>query len=136
MINYWAVLVSAVAAMVIGSIWWGPLFGKYWIKENGLDKLSPDQQEKMKKGMGMLYVQQFILSIIQGLVIAHLLNVLGRTGAMEGAKFGVVFWLGFMFPVHYGAKLWGNKSFKFVFLTTLSSLLTLVVAGLIIGGWR
>ncbi len=136
MINFWAVLASAVAAMVIGSIWWGPLFGKFWIKENGLDKLSPSEQEKMKKGMGLLYVQQLILSLIQGVVLAHLLNVLGKAGAAEGIKFGIVFWLGFMFPIHYGAKLWGNKSFKFVLLTTLSSLITLMVAGAIIGGWR
>ena len=28
--------------------------------ENSLDKVSPEQQVAMKKGMGMLYAQQFV----------------------------------------------------------------------------
>ena len=34
-VNYWAVFVSAIASMVIGSIWYGPLFGKMFIREMG-----------------------------------------------------------------------------------------------------
>lgn len=34
-INYWAVLVSAFCAFFIGWIWYGPLFGKLWMKLNG-----------------------------------------------------------------------------------------------------
>ena len=30
-INYWAVLVSAIASMAIGSLWYGPLFGKQFM---------------------------------------------------------------------------------------------------------
>ena len=34
-INWLAVLVSVIANMVIGAIWYGPLLGKPWMKELG-----------------------------------------------------------------------------------------------------
>ena len=29
-INWWAVLVAGVVYMVVGMVWYGPLFGKLW----------------------------------------------------------------------------------------------------------
>ena len=34
-INFWAVLVSAIASLVVGSIWYGPLFGKMFMMGHG-----------------------------------------------------------------------------------------------------
>jgi len=135
MINYWAVLAAAVLAIVIGSIWWGPLFGKMWMRENGLDKLSPGEQDKMQKGMGMLYAQQAILSLLQAWVLAYTLNKLGSSGAVEGMKFAAIFWIGFNLPIQYGTILWGNKKFKFVSAVLASSFITMITMGAIVGAW-
>jgi len=135
MINYWAVLVSAIAAMVIGSIWWGPLFGKMWMQENGFNNMSPEQKAAMKKSMNGMYFQQLILSLIQAAVLACVLNKLGRTGAGEGIKYAALLWLGFLLPTQYGDKLWSNKKLKLVVASLAASLLTLVVMGAIIGAW-
>ena len=35
-INYLAVLVAGFIPMILGSIWYGPLFGKKWIELMGL----------------------------------------------------------------------------------------------------
>jgi hypothetical protein len=48
-VNFWAVLASAVASMVIGSIWYGPLFGKMFMQAMGMDQWSPEKREAMKK---------------------------------------------------------------------------------------
>ena len=63
-VNCWAVLVSAIASMVIGSIWYGPLFGKQFLKAMGMDQWSPEKQAEMKKAMTMTYVWQFIASLV------------------------------------------------------------------------
>ena len=46
-VNYLAVLVSAIAMIVLGFIWYGPLFGKIWTKEMGWTKA--DMEEAKKK---------------------------------------------------------------------------------------
>jgi len=40
---------------LVGVVVWENVEG-----ENSLDKVSPEQQVAMKKGMGMLYAQQFV----------------------------------------------------------------------------
>jgi hypothetical protein len=135
MINYWAVLVSAVAAMVIGAIWWGRLFGKMWNKENGFDKLSSAEKEALTKSMNSSYAQQFILSLVQGGVLAYVLKEVGSYGIGSALKYAAIVWLGFIMPIHYGNKLWGNKKLGFIVATLGSSLLTILIAALIIGAW-
>ena len=46
-INFWAVLVAALSSFVIGSLWYGPLFGKTWMKLNGLT------DENLKEGLSI-----------------------------------------------------------------------------------
>src|SRR5690242_11999875 len=107
-VNYLAVLVSAIAAMVIGAVWWGPLFGKMWMKENGFDQMGEDQKSAMKSMMTSSYIQQFILSLIQAWVLAGTFGMLGTEGAAVGIKVAVMLWLGFMLPIQYGNKIWGG----------------------------
>jgi hypothetical protein len=135
MINYWAVLLSAIAAMVIGSIWWGPLFGKMWMEANHFNDMSAEQKEKMKKSMNLSYFQQFVLSLITGWVLAHILAELGYHGIGRGMGTAAILWLGFVFPLQYGETLWSGKKMKVVAASLGASLLTMLVAGLIIGGW-
>lgn len=35
-VNYLAILVAAVLSMVLGFLWYGPLFGKEWTKLMGV----------------------------------------------------------------------------------------------------
>ena len=49
-INYLAVLVAAIASIVLGFVWYGPLFGKTWTQLMGFDKKKMDDMKK--KGMG------------------------------------------------------------------------------------
>ena len=45
-LNYWAVLVSAVASMTIGALWYSPiLFGKIWMNLMKIDLKSMDKME-------------------------------------------------------------------------------------------
>ena len=45
-VNRRAILVAAIVALIIGSIWYGPLFGNAWMK---LMKFDPKEVAKMKK---------------------------------------------------------------------------------------
>ena len=112
-VNVWAVLVSAVASMIVGSIWYGPLFGKPFMRAMGMDTWTKEKQDEMKKGMALTFLWQFISSIVMFSVLAWILgvmNLLSLTGGLCGA---VLLWIGFVVPVQFGEQLWGGKMILF-----------------------
>lgn len=134
-VNYWAVLVSAIASMIIGSIWFGPLFGKMFMKEMGMDAWSKEKQEKMKKSMGLSYVAQFIASFVMFYVLAGLVGGFGHMTLGGGAMTGAVLWIGFVVPLALGDLIWGGNK-KLFWLKVGHMLVTLLAAGAIIGAWN
>ena len=134
-VNIWAVLASAVASMVIGSIWYGPLFGKQFMHAMGMDTWSPEKQAEMKKGMAMTYLWQFVASVVMFYVFAWLMGVLGAVDLMAGVQAAFWVWLGFVVPVKFADSLWGGKMVMF-WLGAGNMLLTLLAAGIIIGVWH
>ena len=56
-INYWAVLGAAVAMMVIGALWYGPIFGRVWMKLMGYDRQSmKDMKLKPPAAMSLMFL--------------------------------------------------------------------------------
>ena len=134
-VNFWAVLVSAVASMVIGSIWYGPLFQKPFSKAMGMDNMTEEQRQAMKKTMMPAYIKQFVASVLMFYVFAWLLGALGATTPMNGIQVAFWVWLGFIVPVKFGDALWGGKMMLF-WLGIGNMLLTLAAAGAIIGAMK
>lgn len=134
-VNYLAVLVSAIASMVVGSIWYGPLFGKKFMQEMGMDMWTPAQQEEMKKKMGVTYVVQFCASLVMFYVLAGLIVGFGHMTLGGGVITALIVWIGFVVPLKLGDALWGGKMSLF-WLHIGNMLVTLVVAGAILGVWR
>ena len=133
-VNYMAVLAAAVASMVIGSIWYGPLFGKKFMAAMGMDKWTPEHQAEMKKKMWMSYVGQFAASLVMFYVLAGIIVGFEQFGAAKGAMSGLVMWFGFVLPLKIGDVAWGGNKTLF-WLESLNMLLTLLAAGAILGAW-
>ena len=131
-VNCWAVLASAVASMVIGSVWYGPLFGKMFISAKGMDKKSPEEMVAMKKGMVWNYVGQFVASLLMFYVLAYLMGALNLVSAMGGVQAAFWVWIGFVVPLLFGEAIWGGKMVLF-WLNVSEMLLNLLAAGAIIG---
>lgn len=51
-INYLAILVGVIANVILGFLWYGPLFGKAWAKEM---KMPPDFRSIMAMGLFMIF---------------------------------------------------------------------------------
>ncbi|HEY5220678.1 MAG TPA: DUF1761 domain-containing protein [Candidatus Paceibacterota bacterium] len=134
-INYWAVLASAVASMIVGGLWYGPLFGKTFISAHGWDKRSKEEQNAMKKGMAWNYLWQFIASVVMFSVLNIMIVSTGSLGIMGAIHIALLLWLGFVVTLAFGNTLWGGKMI-FFWLSIGNMFLTLVIAGAIIGGWR
>ncbi len=138
-LNYWAILVSAFAAMVIGGTWYGPLFGKTWAKLVGISEAQLGEMKK--KGMAKSYILNFVGYLVMAYVLSYF--VLGwATSQPEtnpvsiGLQTGFWLWLGLIATSSMGMVLWEGKSWKLWFLNNGYSLIKLLAIGAILGAWR
>lgn len=136
-INYFAVLVAAVASMVLGGLWYGPLFGKQWIALAGVNPMNmPGGKAAARKG----YVIGFLGSLVMAYTLAHALvfasAYLNAGGVSAGLMAGFWNWLGFIAPVLLGAVLWEGKSWKLWTLNAAYYLVSLSLMGMILALWQ
>jgi hypothetical protein len=131
-INFVAVLISAIVSMIIGWVWYGPLFGKKFKDAMGWSNHSPEEVARMKKSMTKSYVLQFIGSLVMFFVMSWYVNTSvnrGIVGAL-GNAFGL--WLGFVVPLSLSNTLWGGK-WSLFWMNIGCMLVTFLAAGVIMG---
>lgn len=139
-INYVAVLVCGIAAMVVGFIWHGPLFGKMYMKDvMGADSMTPEQKEAMKKNMWGMYLVQFILALITaGVLDYHIIN--WGNLSTSALTIALCTWFGFIMTTTAGAALWSGKpkasAWKMFIISAGGQLVTFIVFGVIFSMWR
>ena len=137
--NYIAIVVCAVLSMVIGSIWYGPLFGKKWMELMEIDMTKMDEEEKKEcmKGMWKLYAGQFVLSLFQIFVLAWYVDMF--RGMASGAHIAFSLFIAFVMPTVAGACMWGEKNTKTAwtkfFISSGAQLISLLVFGYILSVW-
>lgn len=136
-INYLAIIVGAVLSMVIGALWYGPLFGKKWLEIIGATDKDLEARKKMQKTAGPLYVVQFVLTLFQVLVLAHLIADTTKVGGLERSLW---IWAAFVMPTLAGAVMWTNETGKMKrarFLIQGGYQLTIfIVFGLLLQFWK
>ena len=137
-VNYFAVVLAAIAAMIIGYLWYGPLFGKVWMQLSG-KSMDMMNDPAMKKIAMRGYAIQFVGSLLMAFVLSHALifagTYLNTSGISAGLQTGFWNWLGFVAPVTIGTVLWDGKPWKLWFINSGFYLVTLIVMGLILALW-
>ena len=137
-LNYLAIFVCGIVAMVVGSLWYGPLFGKMWMSMMGItpEKMAAGKKSDMTKS----YVMMFIGSLVMAFVLAHSLVFASTYMKVEGMNAGLMSgfwsWLGFIAPVTMGSVLWEGKSWKLWCLNNAYQLVTLLLMGVILASWK
>lgn len=122
-INYVAVLVAAIAAFVLGALWYSPLlFMKAWVKAGNIDMnkkggLSP----AVAMGIG------FIIQLLTAYVLAHFLVLVDADSIKGALKPTFWIWLGFTATTQFGSVLWEMKSLKYFAINASHTLLSMLV---------
>lgn len=70
---WWVVV--AIISQVVGAFWYGPLFGKTFMKEN--DRTEADMKDPQMKPMRMMIFQEFISRLVFFLGLALLVRFVG-----------------------------------------------------------
>ncbi len=134
-INILAVVISAVAAQVLGFLWYGPFLGKVWSQEMGWPAMTPEIMKEKQKEAVPGYIANIVFALITSYVFAHVLAAFESTSIVSSLTGVFWMWLGFVLPVHAGKKFWMGKSWKLVWIDSLYSLVSLVVTGIILQVW-
>jgi hypothetical protein len=129
-VNYLAVLVAAVAAFVLGWLWYSPLlFFKPWMRLRGLD---PEAALKNAKMPGGKLVIEFARCFVLAFVIARLMHLLGVTSWLIAIHSGFMLWIGFPLILLTGSVLWDNVPWKVAAIHAGDWLVKLLVIPLIV----
>jgi hypothetical protein len=115
--DWLAIAIAFVAYFLVSFLWWGPLFGKKWAAEMGMDM---NERPSMTLPLILQAVGTFLLAYVLWHVM-HAFTVVGdhqmSGGLMRGdldwgpAMLGAFFtWLGFFVPVQLGRIAWEKAS--------------------------
>ncbi|WGK65964.1 DUF1761 domain-containing protein [Croceiramulus getboli] len=139
-INWLALVAAAFSTIFIGFFWYGPLFGKAWMRETGIT------EEQAKKSNMILLLG---LSVVFGFFIAIQLWGLVFTGGAPGHEHGLDPYVTFKHGAFHGAllalfvvlpvlgtiALYEQKSWRYVAINVGYWLVTFSVMGGIINAW-
>ncbi|WP_460220400.1 DUF1761 domain-containing protein [Psychroserpens sp. MEBiC05023] len=158
-INPIAIPVAAVAALVIGAIWYNPkVFGNVWMRASGMT------EEKMKSGnMAVIFGLSLLFAALLAVLLMQFTNhqwgALGMVGGdpevakptfnafMEdygtafrtykhGALHGTIFGVFGALPIIGTIALFERKGAKYIFVNSGYWIVTLAVMGAILCGWQ
>ncbi len=133
-VNYLAVLVCGISAMLIGSFWYGPVFGKIWMELSGIK--TKDIKTAKKEGMAWRYLLNFISALVMAYILAHFLYYTNAKTILDAITAAFWLWLGFIATVSLGSVLWEGKSFKLYFLNNAYSVVSIFVMAMILVSWK
>jgi hypothetical protein len=126
-INIWAVLVAAVSSFVLGGLWYGPLFGKAWAREAGVDLQKAGHPAKVFGGA-------FVFSLLAAYVFAMFLGPAPALKFALGAGAAAGFcWVAASFGINY---LFANRSMKLWLIDGGYHTLQFTLFGLVLGLWH
>lgn len=130
-VNFWAILVAALANMAIGFFWYSPkVFGDQWAEEALHKKI-----EECKCSVWHI-VGAFIIALIMAWVISLIVHWMHIMNVAQGAALGFFFWLGFIATTHLSGVIWGSTPLKVYIINVCYWLLSLIVVTGILSVWQ
>lgn len=141
-LNGLAIAAAAASSIVIGFVWYGPLFGSAWMKEMGVAPDFKPDPALLKRPMLLMIAGAFLTAV----VLACSIEIGRLSQAWQGgsdappAIFGLgvalFAWAGFYLPLLLGGVAWENRSWKWFGINAGYHLVALLAAAMILAHWR
>lgn len=128
-INYWAVVVAAVAAFVMSSLYYSPLlFGGLWRSVDPAAAATAPSPAKAVVELGRTLIITFVL--------ARLLTLLGSSGWKTAVVLALWLWFGFSAMMWIGAIMWEKTPWQVAAIHSGDWLGKTVLIAFILGVWH
>lgn len=140
-LNWLAIGAAVIANIVIGFLWYGPLFGKAWMREMNLSPEHKPDPAVLKRAMAIMIVSAFLTAY----VLAHTVAVwrpstwnagTDAANVIYGLSSAFFTWIGFFVPVLLAGVAWENKSWKLFGINAGYHFAALLAAAMILAHWR
>lgn len=141
-INWIALVIAFVAAVVLGFIWYSPKLptGRIWMREMKFDASTKPNSKQMARGLILMIIGTFFLMFVfQHNFLAYRdsyrldkarLDTAGLTMA-DGLMGGLFTWMGFFLPVGLSSIGWENKTWSLFFVNQGYYLVNMLMIGAI-----
>ena len=105
-LNYLSILIQTVLLVVLGAVWFGPIFGKMWSKIMGFELLSIEEQKQLEKEITPYYAVQAIATIFYCTGLNIIFNL--THGTANHFIIGLMIWGLIVLPTLATDIIWGN----------------------------
>jgi len=140
-VNWLAILTSVVASFAIGSLWYGPLFGRLWARAMGFGDATQPSGVEIARGS----LLNLVGTLLMAYVLAHDVSVWrpstwnagsDRASWTYGFYAGLFVWLGFVVPVLLNGMAFERRNLKVFAIGAGYQFLSLQAMGMILAFWR
>ena len=131
-INYLAILLAAAAIMGVGALWYGPLFGKQWMKLKGY---TPETMKNMRMSARTSMVFATFASLVTAFVLALIISLLEPIGLGGAFMLTLLVWTGFVVTTKANEVLFEEGNIKLFFFHIAQSFVALLIASSILTLW-
>jgi hypothetical protein len=129
-LNHPAIIAAAILAFIIGGVWYGPLFGKQWMREVGLTPETAAAANQAKI-FGLAFLWTLVMAYNLGFFLGD-----PSIGLAMGAAYGFATGFGWTAMGLFIVGLFERRSAKLMMINGGYMTVTLTLMGLIIGAWR
>jgi hypothetical protein len=124
----WHVLVTALAGFVIGSLWYGPLFNKPWMKASGVTPGGMSTAQSVR-----LFASAYLVNVVIAFGLAFLIG--HQHSALYGAHTGFFVSLMFMATAIGITYLFEKRPLQLFLINAGYQVVITTVMGAILGVW-
>ena len=129
-INHLAVLTATVLAFVLGGLWYGPLFGKAWMRENGM---TPETAANMNAGK--VYGLAFLWTLVMAYNLAFFIGDPSISAGMA-TFYGFATGFGWIAMAIFVIGLFERRSARLMLINGGYMTVALTMMGAVLGAWR
>lgn len=128
-LNWLAVLLSTVAAFVVGAVWYSQgVFGKQWMRGARLT-----EKELKNASMPKSIIGGALSTFVGAIALAVLFDVLALDGVVDGLMLGALTAIGFVVSNKVMHTLFELKPTNYILVTTAGDIVALAVMGAVLG---
>jgi hypothetical protein len=129
-VNYWAVVVAALAAFLMSSVYYSPLLlGNVWHAVN------PGPTTGTAPSLGKV-VGELLRTLVIAYVLARLIALLGASDWKGAGRLALWLWFGFSTTMWVGAMMWEKTPWQIAAIHSGDWLLKTLLIAVIVGVWR
>jgi hypothetical protein len=129
-INHFAVIVASALAFVLGSLWYGPLFGKAWLRETGISAETAASGNK-----GKIFGLAFVWTLVMAYNLAFFLGQ-PTIDVKQGVMYGFATGFGWIAMAIFIVGLFERRSATLMLINGGYMTVALTMMGAVIASWR